>query len=391
MPKSKAGQPDNISCVTGLTGYTVRPYVDGKEDAILHKLAKGSNDIGAKDIVPLTFPKIKPEDGVGMYMLSKLNENEPKLYPQWDVARDSLSLDLITAKRLERQAIKRLLDKRQLSIKKRESFNEQYKDLEQKEAVFQTSFKKFNKFVRENQEKRERAEKKIVEEKILQEKRNTDIINVKDNIVYLTDIKAQMDHKIKEYRMFDDYLQGVVRLSSSFKNINDIIVRYEALTEAKSFLGERQNSQLASLENARADMLKLLEDKNLVLIGLNNQLLELQGRYESAKCNSLLWETLVSKIQDVSIRTIEDLKSVRTTCWVMYRNMCARKEMEPKCGKNDIEGQLLFVKKTLAELMSVHNIAKKVHANEINSVRGEMGSKEGASNRGSQQHLSTGN
>lgn len=176
----------------------------------------------------------------------------------------------------------------------------------------------------------------------------------------------------------------MVRLSSSFKNINDIIVRYEALTEAKSFLGERQNSQLASLENARADMLKLLEDKNLVLIGLNNQLLELQGRYESAKCNSLLWETLVSKIQDVSIRKIEDLKSVRTTCWVMYRNMCSRKAIEPKCGKSDIEGQLLFIKKTLAELATVYNIAKKVHANEINSVRGEIGSREIASNRDAQ-------
>lgn len=30
------------------------------------------------DIVPLTFPKIKPVDGVTMYFLSKLSEKEPK-------------------------------------------------------------------------------------------------------------------------------------------------------------------------------------------------------------------------------------------------------------------------------------------------------------------------
>lgn len=72
MPKSKSAPSDNVS------GYTVAPYVGNKEDPLIHKLTRGSNNMGAEDIVPLTFPKIKPEDGVGMYMLSKLNENEPK-------------------------------------------------------------------------------------------------------------------------------------------------------------------------------------------------------------------------------------------------------------------------------------------------------------------------
>lgn len=44
-----------------------------------------------------------------------------------------------------------------------------------------------------------------------------------------------------------------------FKNVSDIIVRYEALTEAKSFLGERQNKELASLESARAEMVSTEE------------------------------------------------------------------------------------------------------------------------------------
>lgn len=31
-----------------------------------------------RDIVPLTFPKIKPADGAGMYLLSKFYQREPK-------------------------------------------------------------------------------------------------------------------------------------------------------------------------------------------------------------------------------------------------------------------------------------------------------------------------
>ncbi|KRT79425.1 hypothetical protein AMK59_7126, partial [Oryctes borbonicus] len=178
------------------------------------------------DIAPLTFSKLKPYDAVGTYLLSKLNEREPKRYPQWDVARETIVLDLFIAKREERLSAIRLKDIRQLSVSKEESFDRQYKELEENEAIFQQSFKKFNKFIRENQEKRERAEKKIVEEQSLQEKREEDIEMVKKNIVDLTNIKAQMDHKIKEYRMFEDYLQSVVKLSSGFKNIIDIIQRY---------------------------------------------------------------------------------------------------------------------------------------------------------------------
>lgn len=85
----------------------------------------------------------------------------------------------------------------------------------------------------------------------------------------------------------------------------------------------------------------------------------------------------MSKIQDISIRTIEDLSAVKTTCWDTYRNMCTRKDIVPKCSTSDLEGQLVFIKKTLHELKSIYNTAKKVHAGEVNSVKGEMGSKPG--------------
>ncbi|GJQ85984.1 hypothetical protein Trydic_g21828 [Trypoxylus dichotomus] len=326
------------------------------------------------DIAPLTFPKIKPFDGVGAYLSSKLNEREPKRYPAWDAARETVLVDLFAAKREERSSERRLSEIRHLSVDRRQSFNEQYKELEESEAIFQQSFRKFNKFIRENQEKRERAEKKIVDEQNLQEKREEDINTVEKNIVYLTDIKGTMDHQIKEYRMYEDYLQSVVKLSGGFKNVSDIIQRYEALTEAKHFLGERQERQLALLENARTELSKLLEEKSLVLIGLNNQLLELQGRYENAKCDSLLWETLVSRIQDVSIQRIADLKSVRTTAWQIYQDMCARKGMRSGCDRHAVEDQLVFIKKTVSELGRVLNMAKNVHAKNVDSMAGELGS-----------------
>lgn len=49
---------------------------------------------------------------------------------------------------------------------------------------------------------------------------------------------------------------GVVKSTTDFKTVNDILLRYEALVEAKRELAEKQERDLNALENARNDMVR---------------------------------------------------------------------------------------------------------------------------------------
>lgn len=59
--------------------------------------------------------------------------------------------------------------------KRRQIMDEQWKEMRHDELVLRESFIKFNRFVRENQEKRERAEIKIKEERERQENRRKEV------------------------------------------------------------------------------------------------------------------------------------------------------------------------------------------------------------------------
>lgn len=57
--------------------------------------------------------------------------------------------------------------------------------------------------MKENQEKRERAEKKIEEELALQERRQAEIDDMKGKYDHMIKVKKSMEQRIKEYRMYE--------------------------------------------------------------------------------------------------------------------------------------------------------------------------------------------
>lgn len=94
-------------------------------------------------------------------------------------------------------------------------------------------------------------------------------------------------------------------------------------------------------------------------MGLNYIMAELQSRYEIAKNKALQWETMVTKIKDISVMKLAEIHQVRTSAWNIYLQMCQRKEVEPELTKDDIENQLLFIKRTLFELKKITKISKR--------------------------------
>ena len=96
--------------------------------------------------------------------------NYTRKYPEWDVARVSPAAELVKSRRELCLVETELEAKKRERDSKRNTMDQQWTELRHKEDLLRQSFIKFNKFVKENKEKRERANIKISEEKERQKK-----------------------------------------------------------------------------------------------------------------------------------------------------------------------------------------------------------------------------
>ncbi|KAK0080452.1 hypothetical protein PV325_013946, partial [Microctonus aethiopoides] len=95
------------------------------------------------------------QKAISEYFYSKAADRNIKKYPEWDVARTDPQTKLLKARRELLQAQDELDAKRTEYNEKRQYMDQQWEELRRKEISLRESFIKFDKFVRENREKRE--------------------------------------------------------------------------------------------------------------------------------------------------------------------------------------------------------------------------------------------
>ena len=120
-----------------------------------------------------------------------------------------------------------------------------------------------------------------------------------------------------------------------------------------------------SLEKANSDMNKLTEEKTQVIMGLNNQLAELQSRYDKTKAEALRWEIALTHIKNTAAERALELERVRTSCWTMYQNICRRKNVPVTVDQEDVEEQLVIIKRTIRELKKIIPMARRRAAKDL--------------------------
>ncbi|EEB14649.1 coiled-coil domain-containing protein, putative [Pediculus humanus corporis] len=287
--------------------------------------------------------------------------------PEWDAARITPATELVSAKRDLLLAERSLQRKREEQNIKREFMDKEWRELLEKEIGLRTAFVRFNKFIKENLDKRERAEKRVKEEKDLQNLRDQELEELQGKVDYMKFIKDDMEKHVNEYKMYENYLKLVINLSNEMNSSYDILNRYETLASARTELAARQEKNLTALETARTDMIKLTEEKSQTMMGLITELSQLQMRYDRAKAMSLRWETVLTKIKNISAEKALELNQVKISCWNLYTAMCLRKNVEVSVEKDNVEEQLVFIKRSIQELKKILRLVQKKAAKEIAS------------------------
>lgn len=176
---------------------------------------------------------------------------------------------------------------------------------------------------------------------------------------YMRHVRDKMQRYVEEYRKYQNYLDRVVYETGEFQSINDIFNRYETLVETRQSLSDLQDRNLQMLEEKGSEIHHLEEVKTRVLMALSNKMAQLQERYEQAKMQALKWESIVSKIKETAAAKNLELTQLKACCWNIYQQICKRKEISVKVSSEDVEQQLIHIKRTILELKRIIKTVKK--------------------------------
>lgn len=79
--------------------------------------------------------------------------------------------------------------------------------------------------MKENQEKKDRAANKIIEQNNLKDERQKRMEELLVKCENIANTKNKMDKVIGQYRIYEDFLQQVIEREPSMQSINDLLKR----------------------------------------------------------------------------------------------------------------------------------------------------------------------
>jgi hypothetical protein len=215
----------------------------------------------------------------------------------------------------------RLLEKRRQMFEVQEALNSQKEEFARREDAFrrreeglrrkdlelQESLIKFNKFLQENESKRNRALKRAAEEKKQRELKEKEIekleLQLKSKLKEESSLKEEVEKNLK----YQDYLENVVQnMSKFFPEIADILNRYNTLKDANCYLLEKHKYDENINDNTQKEFLSFRKFKENQLLNESNEIAEMQLILEQKKSKSLRIQAEVEALTlEASEKTLE--------------------------------------------------------------------------------------
>ncbi|KAJ3316424.1 Cilia- and flagella-associated protein 73 [Blyttiomyces sp. JEL0837] len=190
-------------------------------------------------------------------------------------------------KRREMQEVENgLIQQKEEFNMKMESLTQRREELSRKETQLKESLVKFDKFLKENDAKRNRAIKKALDERKTREMKEADIISKKDETAVLSVKKERSTRAVENHIIYQRFMESVLESAEEFGEIKDIILRFDTLSATNQELIERARKVQEKTETDRMSFITSTEEKNNLILNYNNEIAKLQTKLEEAQLKS---------------------------------------------------------------------------------------------------------
>eukprot|EP00605_Chrysophyceae_sp_TOSAG23-4_P001944 GSChrysophyteH1.ASY1.ANO1.2154.1 assembled CDS len=291
----------------------------------------------------------------------------------------------------------RLLEKRRQMFEVQEALNAQKDEFNRREDAYrrredglrrkdlelQESLIKFNKFLQENESKRNRALKRAAEEKKQQDAKDVEIRKLEQQLQQILLDEAELKEKVEKNLKYQDYLENVCQtMSKYFPEISDILSRYSTLRDAnKQLLVSKEQDDLERDAKER-EYNVFRKDKENQLLNQNNEIAEMQIFLEKITSNRLVVQKEIDRQKnEASDKTLtlgavlSGVRNVLYRCEETFRNRHNKPMMDdsgekPPDNDEELKGE---VEKSLVRLEEIAMFIvdfmeiKKMYADHVKS------------------------
>lgn len=203
--------------------------------------------------------------------------------------REIQSMLLLKKKQEMTQLQNDLEDKRAEFTRRMELSRAKREELCAKQAHFRERVCKFEKFLKESDAKRQRANDKALSERRAREQKEVEYEQLQSQLRELTNTLESTRVQISRHKVYETYLQTVLKktpsdqLDSNDPQIHDLIQRFQTVKDSNRDLLDALQSYQDQIEEQQSARTIMVKEKNDHILVSNSELSRLQKHLDSLK------------------------------------------------------------------------------------------------------------
>ena len=245
---------------------------------------------------------------------------------------------------------------------KMENLAQRRAELERKELELQESLLKFDRFLKENDARRVRADNKTRDELELTMAKERQVEQLARE---LDQLRAKRDRNrkiIAQNETFERYLKGVLSESSDYAHIDEVIKRHGTLTATNVDLKEREQNTSRKMDEVSAQLATTLEESRVEKLYLNNKRRTLLKELEKLQGDAVDLETQHRQVQSNASKRTLLVGRVRMAIANLYDLVRERSKTAAGQGDStDPVSQLDVIEKFIEDLKDITREFERGH------------------------------
>eukprot|EP00052_Salpingoeca_macrocollata_P020570 m.173248 g.173248 ORF g.173248 m.173248 type:complete len:414 (-) comp21297_c0_seq3:29-1270(-) len=200
-----------------------------------------------------------------------------------------------------------------------EALQQKREELEQRERELAESLSKFDRFIKENDKRKLRAQRKTQEEKARINRKETRIDTLKQELEGLRQLHDSQVQAAQKLELYNTYLTAVVSRSVGYAHPKELIARYDTLASTNADLQKMDLERQTQIDTLRHDMATRREEHRVEMLSFNNQLANLQAQASKAHTDLLYWENQLHMVQSTASKRTLLLGRIKMATANLYR------------------------------------------------------------------------
>ncbi|XP_055743122.1 coiled-coil domain-containing protein 42 homolog [Salvelinus fontinalis] len=265
---------------------------------------------------------------------------------------------MIEKQREIREVDKQLQTHREEFELKTESLQRRRDEVMTKEEKLKESLLKFDKFLKENDAKRGRGEKKAERERDAVRQKEGEIEKLEEECVVLEAWRLRLQRRVEKTAFYWTFLEQVLRLAK-YEDVWELLGRFATLLSTKEQLQQRESEVQEQADGQRGALQRYTDQQSCSILQKNNLLSQLQTELDQIRSNALRWENTWYHIQTTAAKETLLLGQIKVVTLNLYHMMGGTTVQEKGVAIDDTETQLEKIQLFIQDQSAIVNNLKQ--------------------------------